>query len=196
MEEIWKDIPGYEGIYQCSNLGSIKSLERYVKHSNGGLRIVNDRILKQNITLCGYKYIWLHNDGSRKSCRIHKLVAICFFNHKPDGYLVCVDHIDGNKLNNRVDNLRLVSSRENASFDNRKNFNNLTSKYVGVHKASKDKKYTSRIRFNKVSYHLGYFTNEKDASNKYQEALEQINIGKFLEWFEQDKLIRIKKYNK
>jgi len=73
-----------------------------------------------------------------KSFKVHKLVAIHFLNHNPCGYKVVVDHIDGNPLNNHVNNLRLVSSRENINLGYDKK--NTTSKYRGVHLNSKSNK--------------------------------------------------------
>lgn len=105
--EIWKDIKGYEGKYQVSNLGNVKSLKRFVNHWQGGLRLVNERLLKSFIKQ-GYMYVDL---GNRKQCRIHRLVAEAFItnvDNKPE-----VNHEDGNKLNNHVSNLEWATHSEN-----------------------------------------------------------------------------------
>lgn len=105
MQEIWKDIKGYEGLYQVSNLGRVKSLPRNTKnqYKNG--------IIKKNIILKnGYYFINLYNNGS-KLFTIHKLVAQAFIpnlKNKP-----CINHIDGNKQNNCVDNLEWCTYSEN-----------------------------------------------------------------------------------
>ena len=115
MEEIWKPISGYEGIYEISNLGAIKSLERIVKNSgvHGGYVKLKERILKprENKKRNGYYEISLKKDGIEKRFKVHRLVAIAFIpnpNNKPE-----VNHIDGNKSNNSASNLEWVSSKEN-----------------------------------------------------------------------------------
>lgn len=106
MEE-WKDINGFEGLYQVSNFGNVKSLARYVNHWQGGLRFRKEKILKPFIKQ-GYHYV---DFGRKKQYRVHRLVAQTFLDNpydKPD-----VNHIDGNKLNNEVNNLEWVTASEN-----------------------------------------------------------------------------------
>lgn len=98
MQEIWKDISGYEGLYRVSNLGKVESLR-------------NNIILKQSPTKDGYLAVGLCN-GKTKTCRAHRLVAIAFIPN-PDN-LPEVNHIDGNKTNNSVDNLEWVTPLENT----------------------------------------------------------------------------------
>lgn len=114
MIEIWKDIKGYEGLYQVSNLGRVKSMARETPFTNRwGQRITRTKkefIMKDKTTCNGYKGICLRNNGM-KWIGIHRLVAIAFIpnpENKPE-----VDHIDGNKKNNCVDNLRWVTKEEN-----------------------------------------------------------------------------------
>ena len=113
MEEIWKDIPNYEGYYQVSNLGRVKSLKRYVKfmHCN---KLINERILKGGIGSRGYLVVILSKDKKPKTFEVHKLVAIAFLGHKPCGYKRVVNHIDNNPVNNKASNLEIVSQRENV----------------------------------------------------------------------------------
>src|SRR5690554_8016384 len=113
--EIWKDIKGYEGYYQVSNLGRVKGLERYVNHSNGGLRLLKSKIIKQGVVANGYLGVSLSKEGVIKSKRVHTLVAISFLNHTPCNHKIVVDHINGNKKDNRLINLELVSMRENTN---------------------------------------------------------------------------------
>jgi len=110
MEE-WRDIPGYEGKYQASNLGRIRSLDRVVQFGNQK-RLSKGQILKQfDITKRGYKGVSL----SRKLKYVHKLVAMSFLDHIPDGFNMTVDHIDFDKSNNKVSNLRLITHSENSA---------------------------------------------------------------------------------
>lgn len=111
MEEIWKDIVGYEGFYQVSNLGRVKSLYRTFIRKNSSPFVVKSRILKAVLDTKGYPRVALCVCKSKKYCAVHRLVAEAFipnpFN-KPD-----VDHIDTNRANAIVSNLRWVTSSEN-----------------------------------------------------------------------------------
>lgn len=108
MLEVWKDIPNYEGLYQISNLGNVKSLcfgARNIRKSN----IV--KLLHQSPNNLGYHKVELYKDGKSKMFYVHRLVAISFIpnpDNKPQ-----INHKDGNKDNNTVDNLEWVTSKEN-----------------------------------------------------------------------------------
>ena len=102
MNEIWKDIPGYEGCYQVSTLGRVKTVERLTKRKNGTSFTVQERIKKQRIGTSGYYMVDLKVDRKSKTFRVHKLVAMTFLNHTPNKYKEVVDHIDNNKLNNLI----------------------------------------------------------------------------------------------
>ena len=109
--EVWKDVVGYEGLYEVSNLGRIKSKERIVKNNHGN-RIVKSKILTPFITNSGYCAIVLHNGRENfKLNYIHRLVANAFLDNKYN--LEQVNHKDGNKLNNCVNNLEWCSRSDN-----------------------------------------------------------------------------------
>jgi len=171
MQEVWKDIPNYEGLYQVSNIGRVKSLSRKVKHPSGGLRSINERILSSSVNRDGYLKITIIKLGSLKTFIIHQLVAMVFLGHEPCGMRLVVDHIDNNKLNNNVDNLQVITSRENTSKD-RKGY---SSKHIGVSWCKQSNKWLASIRMNGVSKYLGRFTSELDAAESYKEALELVN---------------------
>ena len=159
MEEVFKDIPGYEGIYQVSNLGRVKSF-----------RFNKEKILKPTVGSHGYYTVGLCK-GKRKTISVHQLVAMTFLNHKPDGTTkVVVDHIDNNPLNNRLYNLQLVTNRENTSKDKKG-----SSKYRGVSWAKERNKWISSITINGKKKTLGYFNCELAASDAYQKKLAEIN---------------------
>ena len=111
MEEIWKDIEGYEGLYQVSNLSRVRALEKVVICSTGRKCVLKEHILIQNSSFYGYKGVDLTKNGKRKKFLIHRLVAKAFIpnpENKPE-----IDHINTNRSDNRIENLRWVTSSEN-----------------------------------------------------------------------------------
>lgn len=162
MKEQFKDIKGYEGLYQVSNFGNVKSLQR-----KGSLK---GRILKPGLSTRGYLMVILHTNAFRKARLIHQLVAEAFLNHTPNGMKIVVDHLDFDRINNHVDNLRLISNRENTNQKHMKS----TSKYVGVHWYKLTKKWRARIHVNGKRKHIGYYTDELVASKAYQNELAKI----------------------
>ena len=111
MKEVWKDVPGYEGYYKASNLGKIKSVERIVKHNCGGPKKINERILKGYINRYGYIRVDLSKEGINKQCSAHRIVALTFLGESD----LVVNHIDGVKTNNNINNLEYVTSKENTA---------------------------------------------------------------------------------
>lgn len=111
MEEIWKDVRGYEGLYQVSNIGRVKSLERRSYPNNGKSYFIKNRILKEIINKVGYSVVCLRKDGSGKFLLVHRLVVESFIS--PINELE-VDHINTIRKDNRVSNLRLVTHLENC----------------------------------------------------------------------------------
>lgn len=101
MAELWKDIVGYEGLYQVSNLGRIRS---FYKRRNDVefLKFADNH---------GYKTITLHKDGRQKTFRVHRLVAVAFLPNESDKPQI--NHINGNKSDNRASNLEWCSQSEN-----------------------------------------------------------------------------------
>ncbi len=112
MEELWKDIEGYEGLYQISNMGRVKSLARPCK--GFGFKFTVDRILSQKCNSNGYKEILLSKEGKHKTVSVHRLVAIAFLPN-PDK-LPMVNHKDENKSNNCIDNLEWCTAKYNANY--------------------------------------------------------------------------------
>ena len=170
--EKWKDIKGYEGSYQVSNLGKVKSLSRWVDNKGNGGYFIKEKVLKSNIKNERYPIVSLTKNNKQRKFRIHQLIAMAFLNHKPCGYKLVVDHIDNNPLNNNVENLQIVTSRVNTTKDRIKG----TSKYVGVFYNGKgiNKWRASTSIYGKV-ISLGSFNTEVRASIAYNFALTQLD---------------------
>lgn len=115
MKEIWKDIKGYEGLYQVSNLGRVKSLKRILKHKTtyGGIYTVKGKILKPKEDKGYYRYS-LSNNGKNKLFFAHRLVAEAFIPN-PQHYLI-VNHKDENPHNNKADNLEWCTIKYNVTY--------------------------------------------------------------------------------
>lgn len=116
MKEVWLPVKDYEGLYEVSNLGNIKSLERY-QNNRGKQQLVKERILKQSTNNCGYKCVELCKNGKRKSITVHRLVATAFVpnpENKPH-----VNHLDENKENNISCNLQWITAKDNNNYGSR-----------------------------------------------------------------------------
>ena len=109
--EIFKDIEGYEGFYQVSNEGRVRSLERVVEHSYSGIRTIKERILKPGKNRDGYLHVNLCKDGSLKMHRIHRLVAEAF-TPNPENKKT-INHVNGIKADNRLENIEWCTNSEN-----------------------------------------------------------------------------------
>lgn len=108
-QEFWKDIRGYEGLYQVSNYGRVRSLERIIVRSNGRKQIWKERILKPCVVKDGYLQVLFSNDGKKENKRVHQLVADAFLPN-PNNNTV-VHHKNHNPQDNRVENLIWMSDR-------------------------------------------------------------------------------------
>ena len=116
--ENWKDIKGYEGFYQVSDCGNVRSLERDVYNPRGTvIRHMEEKILAPNLNRCGYQYVSFSLNGKIKSITVHRLVAEAFIpnpENKPQ-----VNHLDEVKTNNVVENLEWCSAQENVNYGTR-----------------------------------------------------------------------------
>lgn len=113
MEEIWKDIVGYKG-YQVSNLGRVRTKNKITYTKKHGVRHWKDRILKfkGNTYKTGYR-VDLWKDGKNKTLLVARLVAFTFLEKDINDKSLTVNHIDGNRFNNCINNLELISLKEN-----------------------------------------------------------------------------------
>lgn len=165
--EIWMDIIGYEGIYQVSNLGRVRSYDRYYTRTsiNGKSfkQFIKGRIIKSIPHGDGYLYVSLNKDGCRKNYFVHRLVAIAFI-PKPNNKDY-VNHKDHNRSNNIVENLEWLTLVENLNY----------SIELGKHprKTKKDPMYGIRIKNGK--YEVGINHNYLGRYDDYEKALKVRN---------------------
>lgn len=113
MEEIWKEVNGFEGFYAVSNYGRVKSVKRIIEYKDGRIYKYPSKLLKAKIDTRGYLQIGFNVKGKKTNHRIHRLVAETFLG-KPDKKLMSVNHIDGIKTNNNLNNLEWVTYSENT----------------------------------------------------------------------------------
>ena len=114
--EIWKELEGYEGDYEVSNMGQVRSItkefECFSRRGNHThKRIRYGRVIKPRLQNNGYCVVWLSRNGKVKACTVHRLIAKTFIENPKNLY--CVNHKNGDKTDNRVDNLEWCTSGEN-----------------------------------------------------------------------------------
>ena len=135
--EIWKDIENYEGLYQVSNLGRVRSLERDVYYSNGIISHLKEKILVPVLDKDGYQIVSLYKNRKLKTMKVHRLVAMAFIpnpENKPQ-----INHKDEVKNNNVVENLEWCTSKYNALYGTRiqRCVQNRKSQKLGNHPRAK-----------------------------------------------------------
>lgn len=156
--EVWLDIIGYENLYKVSNLGRIISFK-------------TNKILKNSVSsTSGYGRVNLYKEGFSKTVEVHRIVAKHFISNFTDDCIV--DHIDCNKLNCSVSNLRITDYFGNAR-NVTKSKKTMSSKYKGVYWNKSRKKWQVNITFNYKVINLGRFDSEEEAALVYnKKALE------------------------
>jgi len=167
-QEEWRDIPDYVGMYQISTLGRLKSLERFRFHKKRGKELIKLRILKQTRFSKSRLFVGLWKDKVKKLKSISLIMGEVFFNHKYDhSKQEMVDHKNNNPLDNRLENLQIITHRKNSSKDKKPK-----TGYTGVYKQKN--KFRVSIDFNNKRYNLGSFYSAKKASEIYVEAVKLI----------------------
>jgi len=160
MEEIWKDIIGYEGLYQVSNLGRVKSLNNKKKPFK-----------EYSVGKVGYPYLFLWINGKSKSHYIHRMVATHFIDN-PDNKRY-INHINSDKLDFSIENLEWVSQLENSHHSTSKRVKR-SSKYVGVF--AHTGKWESACWFNNKKQYIGRFETEEEAHEAHINFLKENNM--------------------
>jgi hypothetical protein len=163
-KELWKSVPNYEEIYEISNFGRLRNIKK-------------DCIVKGSKNKDNYIVVGLYKNKQQKTFMIHQLVAMAFLEHKPDGLKKVVDHIDNNQLNNNLDNLQIITHRQNVTKDKTKTYSDL--EYITFDK--KLNKWKSSIFYNKRRVHLGYFNDENLAHNAYLKAKNELDNNQNLD---------------
>ena len=119
--EIWKPVVGFEGYYEVSNYGNVRSVDRMVKHSKGGFRLYKGKVLSTNLSVDGYRLVHLSKLNVSKMKRVNRLVAEAFIPNPMN--LETVNHKDENKLNDNVENLEWMSVSDNIKYSSCKAIN-------------------------------------------------------------------------
>ena len=161
MKEIWRPIKGFEGYYEVSNRGRVKSLKRKYR--------TKEIILRPGINSRGYPMVMLCKNTYQQTIKVHKLVWEAF-GEKLKGEIV--DHIDGNTLNSSIENLQKLSQRENTSKGWRNKKASGLPTGVSFHKPTG--RYRASIRSDNINYHLGLFDSIVEAKRAYNKRLKEL----------------------
>lgn len=177
MENLeWFAVPfnGLETNLEVTKCGRVKRVpKKWYGNGSGCYQIKYEEIdfSKLKLHSQGYKQVAIKINGiKRNRVLLHQLIAATFLDYKFQGHKLVIDHIDSNILNNHIDNLRIITHRENNSKE-RTIKSNLP---VGVTWHKRDKKYMSQIIINNKHIHLGYYNTQEEASKAYINKLESL----------------------
>ena len=198
MIEEWRPIKGYEGLYEVSNTGRVRSLDRYDSNNH----FLKGRILKLYTRKGGYLFVQLHLNGKGKNYLVHRLVAIAFIPN-PDN-LPEVNHLDEDKTNNRVENLEFCDRKYNINYGTRTDkvrntainngtWLNLNDEERKIYHNEYQKKYYQENKNKIRDYMKKYYQDHKNEQSDYQREYYQKNREKICE---QKKEYRRKKKEK
>lgn len=168
--EIWRDVLGFEGLYQVSNLGKVKRLVREVHKNNNLTQIFPEKLIPSQKHINGYYSVHLSNGIERKRLSLHRVVGMAFLDKIPNKEEI--NHIDCDKSNNQLTNLEWVNRSENQSYAFK--FKQKTSKYTGV--CFFKNKWISNICINGKKIQIGKFNTEQEAYLARKKFEEENNI--------------------
>jgi len=178
MQTTWKDIIGYEGLYQVSNLGQVRSISRTVYEHNGKRKSLKGQVLKLSPTTNGYLNVALSINSIRKSIMVHRLVAIHFIpnpNNHSD-----VNHKDECKTNNHADNLEWCSHRYNVNYGTMLKRRTATVKKSGIFKGSNNYSYGRKGGLSAVAKPVLQVSSTGEIINEFSSVIEaatQFNLN-------------------
>jgi len=168
QKEVWKPVRNYEASYEVSDLGNVRSINRWVKNNLAGKLWLESQPMSQLVSKKGYKSVILSKNSKQNRVSVHVLVAQSFLNYTYTGHIVC-DHINEDKTDNRVVNLQVISNRKNVIKSMLKH-----NKYVGASFDKRCNKWYSRIYINGKVHWLGHFTSQELASQAYFNRLNKV----------------------
>ena len=175
-QEEWRDIPNYVGKYKISTLSRIKSLKRKVF----GGRVdyfIEEKIIKQHLSDEGRLVVGLSKNSLQKKVKTHQLMAIVFLNHIPCGFNVIVDHKNNNSLDNRLENIQLITQLENLRKD-KKGVVGINNVYL------ENGRFRGRFWFKNKQYCVGYFETAEKAKETvdfvYEKLLKEEDVSKYI----------------
>jgi hypothetical protein len=154
MPEEWRTVPGYEGLYEVSSVGQVKS-------------VTKNRFLSWYLYK-GYPRVCLRKNNKGYVVCVHRIMALAFLGDPGNNF---VNHINGVRNDNRIENLEYVTNRENATHGQ-----GAKNKYTGVRLEKKRSLWRSDIIFKGKNIFLGYSRTPEDASVKYYEAMRELGI--------------------
>ena len=166
MNEIWKSVVGWEGLYEVSDQGSVRSLDRQCVTKSGVLKYTRGRILKQSLHTEGYWLVDLSIKGTKYTHRVHRLVGHAFIDSAWFGEF---DHIDTHRYNSKASNLRKATRQQNSA-NARKRRTKSSSKFKGVSFCKRTQSWESYICPDNNKIHLGRFLTQEQAAQAYNTA--------------------------
>ena len=168
VEEVWAEIPNYEGYYEVSNMGRVRSLDRYVTRYSQKM-FIKGKLLSICINRTSRPYVQFYKLSKFKNYEVHQLVCMAFLGHDPKHSNLVVDHINNDKLDNRLCNLQVITKRLNLSKDRKRK--DSRNKFTGVSLNPINGRWRAKIVTNNISRSLGSFATEEEAYNTYIEAV-------------------------
>ena len=199
-EEIWRPVVGYEGLYDVSSYGRVRSLDRYVKGRYGNYRLHKGKILSPAKDTTGYLKVVLACNGKCKTIKVHRLVAQVFILN-PDNLLE-VNHKDEDKTNNRVENLEWCNRKYNCNYGSRNIRRRETliknGSQTGLSEKEYRRKYYEENKERKMKYFQDYREKHKEKrrenNKKYQKKWRENNKDYYKDYYEKNKE-KLKDYN-
>ena len=172
-EEIWRPIEGYEGLYEVSSYGRVRSLDRYIKNGHSSYRLHKGKVISLLKGEYGYIQVNLYYNGKNYKKYVHRLVAQAFIPNPNN--LPQVNHLDEDKTNNRVENLEWCDAKYNINYGSRKDKARET--------AIKNGYWTDlRSGLSKKEYNHIYYQDNKDKLREYNQKYYQENTDKLKEY--------------